>query len=85
MRQSGRKSGLAQERQGALKGADNLGDWWMLVKLWEHCAKVKLTMFFLLRQTLFGDLYISLSRLESLDSALGIMDRGSGGPDIEEL
>ena len=42
-------------------------------------------MLLLLRQALFCDLDVSLSGLESFYPALGVMDRGSRGPDVEEL
>jgi len=44
-----------------------------------------LTMLLLLRQALFGDLDVPLSGLEAFDPALSVMDRGSRGPDVEEL
>jgi hypothetical protein len=44
-----------------------------------------LTVLLLLRQTLLSDLDVSLPGLESLYPALSVIDRGSRGPNIEEL
>jgi hypothetical protein len=47
--------------------------------------RAKLTVLLLLRQALLGNLDVSLSGLESFYSTLGVIDRGSRGPDVEEL
>ena len=46
---------------------------------------VGLTMLLLLRQTLFCNLDISFSGLESFYPSLGVMNRSGRGPDVEEL